>query len=112
MKYEKFTTAEGKGIISPGQTDPNVSGFNLVGAIIYRMPISMSCCCPGLPDFSLIQHTKMGGNIPNDRKISRMATKYTYQPLPLQDPPKFTQIGIFGLKICIASGNPAAAEEN
>jgi predicted secreted protein len=40
-----------------------------------------------------------------------MATKYTkwqlnrpkghkiYQHLPLQDPPKFTQIGIFGLKI-------------
>jgi hypothetical protein len=24
----------------------------------------------------------------------------TYQHLPLQDPPKFAQIGIFGLKIC------------
>jgi hypothetical protein len=28
-----------------------------------------------------------------------MAIKYTYQHLPLPDPPKFTQIGIFGLKI-------------
>jgi hypothetical protein len=46
-------------------------------------------------------------NIPNGHKISQMATKYTkwtenlpkghkiYQHLPLQDPPKFTQIGIF-----------------
>jgi hypothetical protein len=29
-----------------------------------------------------------------------------YQHLPLQDPPKFTQIGIFGLKIYIPYGNP------
>jgi hypothetical protein len=29
-----------------------------------------------------------------------------YQLLPLQDPPKFTQSGIFGLKI-YTSGNPA-----
>jgi hypothetical protein len=27
-----------------------------------------------------------------------MAIKYVYQHLPLKDPPKFTQIGIFGLK--------------
>jgi hypothetical protein len=27
-----------------------------------------------------------------------MATKYTYLRLSLQDPPKFTQIGKFGLK--------------
>jgi hypothetical protein len=29
-----------------------------------------------------------------------------YQSLPLQDPPNFTQIGIFGLKIYTISGNP------
>jgi hypothetical protein len=29
-----------------------------------------------------------------------MAIKYVYQHRPLKDPPKFTQIGIFGLKIC------------
>jgi hypothetical protein len=29
-----------------------------------------------------------------------MAAKYLYQHLPLQDPPKFTQIGSFYLKIC------------
>jgi hypothetical protein len=29
-----------------------------------------------------------------------MAIKYVYQHLPLQDPPKFTQNGLFGLKIC------------
>jgi hypothetical protein len=43
----------------------------------------------------------MGKNIPNNRKIYQMAIKYTKkQPLQLQDPPKVTQIGILGLKIC------------
>jgi hypothetical protein len=37
--------------------------------------------------------------IPNDQII--------YQPFAIQGPPKFTQIGIFGLKIGISSGNPA-----
>jgi hypothetical protein len=32
------------------------------------------------------------------RKIDQMAIKYRYQHLPSQDPPKFTQIVIFGLK--------------
>jgi hypothetical protein len=59
----------------------------------------------------------MGKNIPNGLKIyqnghkyTKMGIKYTYWPqnrpnvqklqhLPLQDPPKFTQIVIFGLKI-------------
>jgi hypothetical protein len=38
-------------------------------------------------------------NIPNGRN--------TYQHFPLQNHPEFTQIGIFGLKICMPSGNPA-----
>jgi hypothetical protein len=37
-----------------------------------------------------IQHTKAGQNIPNNQKI--------YPQLQLQDPPKFTQIWILGLK--------------
>jgi hypothetical protein len=36
-----------------------------------------------------------------------MAIKYIYQNLPSQDPPKFIQIGIFGLKIYLQSGNLA-----
>jgi hypothetical protein len=50
----------------------------------------------------------MGKNIPNDHKICLMTIKYFQWPLnrpndhkrgfPLQNPPKFTQIGIFGLK--------------
>jgi hypothetical protein len=32
-------------------------------------------------------------------KIDQMAIKYVYQFLPLQEPPKFTQSGILGLKI-------------
>jgi hypothetical protein len=59
----------------------------------------------------LAQHTKTGKNIPDDHKLYEIVTKYTrwpytlpnghkiYQYLPLQDPPKFIQIGIFGLKI-------------
>jgi hypothetical protein len=40
---------------------------------------------------SAIKYTKRPENWPNDHKI--------YQHLPLQDPPRFTQIGIFALKI-------------
>jgi hypothetical protein len=48
---------------------------------------------------------------PNGHKLYQMAIKCTkwpkhisnghilYQPFPFQGPPKFTQIGIFGLKI-------------
>jgi hypothetical protein len=39
-----------------------------------------------------IKYTKWHNNIPNGHKI--------YQNLLLQDTPKFTQIGIFCLKIC------------
>jgi hypothetical protein len=54
----------------------------------------------------------MGKHIPNNHKIYQMSTKYTkwpeiglngpkiYQHFPMQNLPKFTQIGIFGLKIC------------
>jgi hypothetical protein len=31
----------------------------------------------GLPDFFFVQHTKTGENIPNNPKISQMATRYT-----------------------------------
>jgi hypothetical protein len=37
-----------------------------------------------------IKYPKCLKNIPNGRNI--------YQQFPIQDPPKFTQIGIFGLK--------------
>jgi hypothetical protein len=73
----------------------------------------------------LVQRTKTGENIPNNHKIGipnghkiyQMAVKDTkwplnipnghkiYQHLPLHGPPKFTQIGIFGLKTN-PSGNP------
>jgi hypothetical protein len=42
--------------------------------------------------FFSVQHTETGKIGPNGRLI--------WQHLPFQDPPKFTQIGIFGLKIC------------
>jgi hypothetical protein len=63
--------------------------------------------------FFLVQHTKMWNNIPNNHKYTRwpqtipncrkvvvIAVHIIYQHPPLQDSPKFTQIGIFGLKIC------------
>jgi hypothetical protein len=56
---------------------------------------------------------KRGKYIPNYCKLYQIATKYTklrkictpnghkiYQHLTLQDPPKFTQSGIFGWEIC------------
>jgi hypothetical protein len=58
------------------------------------------------------KYTKWPQNIPNGHKIYQMATKYTKCPndrpkghkmhthVPFQDPPKFTQFRIFGLKIC------------
>jgi hypothetical protein len=62
-----------------------------------------------LPDFSCynlstiyqitIKYTEWQQNIPK-RQENRPNGHKTYQHLPLQDPPKFTQIGIFGLKIC------------
>jgi hypothetical protein len=39
-----------------------------------------------------IKYNTLVQNIPNGHKI--------YQNLPMQDTPKFTQIGLFGLKIC------------
>jgi hypothetical protein len=39
-------------------------------------------------------------NVPNGRKIGRPNSHIIYQHLPLQDPSKFTQIGIFGLDMC------------
>jgi hypothetical protein len=57
--------------------------------------------------FFVVQY---GENVPNDHEIYHSAIKYTkwaenlpngleiYQNLPLQEPPKFTQIGIFVLK--------------
>jgi hypothetical protein len=58
---------------------------------------------------------------PNGHKIDQMGVNVIYQHLPLQDPPKLTQIGIFGLKICHLatlnriskiSNNVLAAEKN
>jgi hypothetical protein len=36
-----------------------------------------------------------------------MAWKYIYQYIPFQGPQKYTQTGIFGMKIGLISGNPA-----
>jgi hypothetical protein len=69
------------------------------------------------------KYNKYPQNTTNDHKIQQMTTKYNkclqnvpmtenrpnghkiYRHRPLQDPRKFTQIGIFGLKIPIPSGN-------
>jgi hypothetical protein len=50
-----------------------------------------------------IKYTKMPQNISISRKIdylNRLNGHKIYQNLPPQVPPKFTQIRIFGLKIC------------
>jgi hypothetical protein len=45
------------------------------------------------------KYTNVPLNIPNGHKICIPNDLKLYQYLPLQDPPKCTQIGIFGLKI-------------
>jgi hypothetical protein len=47
----------------------------------------------------IYQLTTNGKNIANGRKICTTNGHKIYQYLLLQDPPKFTQIGIFGLKM-------------
>jgi hypothetical protein len=44
------------------------------------------------------KYTKWPYYICNGCKIDQMVIKYLYQDFPYQDPPKFTQIWIFGLK--------------
>jgi hypothetical protein len=65
-----------------------------------------------------------GKNIPQSMYIKLPYLKYTnwsksrpnghkvYQHHPLQDPPKFTQIGIFGLKMYVPAGNPGPGGKN
>jgi hypothetical protein len=46
---------------------------------------------------TLSNNHKVG--IPNSRKMLQMAIEYNQRHIPFEGPPKFTQIGIFGLKI-------------
>jgi hypothetical protein len=48
-------------------------------------------------------------NIPNGHKIHIPNGHKIYQHFPFQGPPKYTQGRIFGMKICIPSGNPVPA---
>jgi hypothetical protein len=81
--------------------------------------------------FVLVQRTKTGGNIPNDQKMYQMDMKYVFQMTPkytnwpqnissghkikqyfqFQDPLKYTQIGILGMKQ-YPSGNPGGGGLN
>jgi hypothetical protein len=49
-----------------------------------------------------IKYTSWPYYIPNGRKMDQ------HFPIQVPDPTKFTQIGIFGLKIHVFSGNPAS----
>jgi hypothetical protein len=61
--------------------------------------------------FFLVHDTKTGNNVPNEHKIYQMVIKYLKWPqhitnghkiheyFSIYGPPKFTQNGIFGLKI-------------
>jgi hypothetical protein len=69
----------------------------------------LECSKSGLPDFSWY-NTPKRKNIQNDPKYTLLLLnipngRIIYQHLPLHDPPKYNQIGIFGLKI-LPSGNP------
>jgi hypothetical protein len=61
--------------------------------------------------FVLVQTYQNRKNIPNDQRLYQLAINYTkwpqnipnghkiYEHFPFQGPPKFTQIGILGMKI-------------
>jgi hypothetical protein len=77
---------------------------------IFELKISQKCIPTRVARFLLYQHlekyTRLPQNIPFGHKIYQMAIKIPrpnvhkiYQNLILQDPPKLTQIAIFGLKI-------------
>jgi hypothetical protein len=57
-----------------------------------------------------LRYSKWLQNIPNSRKINQMTVKWTKWPLSIKYtniyPPKFTQIGIFVLKICRLANLP------
>jgi hypothetical protein len=69
------------------------------------------CSLSGLPDVSWYMIPKQEKNVPNEQKIYQMVTEYPLSPLnttdghkiqqhfPIYGTPKFTEIGIFGLKI-------------
>jgi hypothetical protein len=76
--------------------------------------------CPGLPDFSSYKipkrekiyqistnYTNCPWNLTKDRKMDQVSINL-YQHLPLQDPPKFTQIWDFWFENK-PSGNPGHA---
>jgi hypothetical protein len=52
--------------------------------------------CRRVARFFLTQYAKTGKNIPNYHNITNGLN--IYQDFPFYGPPKFTQIGIFGLK--------------
>jgi hypothetical protein len=65
----------------------------------------------------LVQHPKTGKNIPIDHKLYKITIKYTkyakyaseiYQHFQFQGPSNSTQVGIFGMKLYVASGNPVS----
>jgi hypothetical protein len=65
----------------------------------------LCCCRTGLPDFSWYNIPKREEIYQITTNMHQMTVKQTnlnkiFQHLLFQDPPKFTQIGIFCLKIC------------
>jgi hypothetical protein len=78
-----------------------------------EVKITTKCSVSRVARFFLIQIYQIGKNMTNDHKLYQTAINYTkwllnipnghkiYQHLQFKGPPKFTQMGIFGLKINI-----------
>jgi hypothetical protein len=66
--------------------------------------------------FYLVQDTQTAEKIPNVHKIYKMEITYTKWPNNIPPKistfsiPKCEQIGIFGMKMYVPSGNPASCE--
>jgi hypothetical protein len=62
----------------------------------------------------LVQYTKMGRNMPNNHQMYQRAVNFSEWQESLQALclPKCNHIGIFGMQINVASGNPGCAGEH
>jgi hypothetical protein len=101
-------------VLSPIPSHSEVVFVSLLLLLLFLCLFKFSS---GLPDFSFFQKTKTGKNIPNFHELYQMSIEYNNrqnngpsvnkfcQHLPLQDPPKCTQIWIFWFENK-PSGNP------
>jgi hypothetical protein len=86
-------------------SEVQLGNFSLLKPASEWFQVCQICRCYNIPKLEKYtyqitrRYTKSPDDVANGRKIYQLGIQYRYQHFPLQDPPKFTQIWIFGLKI-------------